>query len=106
MSETFVPSQEVARRAGVTYRQLDYWCSSDLFGDDKVGRGSGTRRRFTKVDVELATLLGEVSRSFPGRITTKFLLRVRDTWELQDRTYPIEVDLSDRASYVVKGPVE
>ncbi len=41
-------ANELARRAGVTYRQLDYWCRIGLLPD--TARGSGSARRFDASD--------------------------------------------------------
>lgn len=42
---------QVCREAGITYRQLDYWCRTGMLRPARGARGSGTRRLFDAVDV-------------------------------------------------------
>lgn len=44
-------SKLTAELAGITYRQLDYWCRQGLFGPEKQGLGSGHGRRFTPLEL-------------------------------------------------------
>ena len=45
-------SYEVCRLAGITYRQLDYWCRTRRVVPAIEARGSGSARRFTKRQVQ------------------------------------------------------
>jgi len=38
---------DVCRQAGITYRQLDYWCRIGAITPARQANGSGTQRRFT-----------------------------------------------------------
>lgn len=45
-------TKEVATLAGVTYRQVDHWCSKGVLGEDFAKPlGSGHSRTFTEEDV-------------------------------------------------------
>ena len=48
-------SEEAAERAGVTFRQLDYWCTQGIITPTKViglnAGGSGSRRRWSDEDI-------------------------------------------------------
>lgn len=53
---------EAARLAGVTYRQVHYWCSEGVLGPEhQRPLGSGTPRRLTAEDVRLLQAIGRVS---------------------------------------------
>lgn len=52
-------TDEVAATAGVTYRQLDHWVRSGIFGDG-MRSGSGHSRTWTRRDVTLAVTLGRL----------------------------------------------
>lgn len=43
-------SNEVALMAGVTYRQLDYWLRTGWLNIGGEAHGSGSRRRFSRVE--------------------------------------------------------
>lgn len=45
-------SLEVCRRAGITYRQLDYWCRTGVVEPLIDARGSGSQRRFTQAEAD------------------------------------------------------
>lgn len=50
----------MAEHTGATYRQLDYWVRSGILGAGLRG-GSGTKRRFTPVEFEIASALAELA---------------------------------------------
>lgn len=58
-------SVEVCGLAGVTYRQLDYWCRRGWLGDDEgsVGEGSGFARSFTVRQFEVACFMAMLVRA-------------------------------------------
>lgn len=62
-------SNEVSRLVGVTYRQLDYWCRTGLVRPHVVAHGSGSRRRWSKDDVERVRRLAIAARLCSGSIT-------------------------------------
>lgn len=51
-------SPEVCRRAGITYRQLDYWTRTGLVipSEDNIG-GSGHPREYADTDLALVMLI-------------------------------------------------
>lgn len=51
-------SEDVYTLADVTYRQLDHWCTNDVYGSHVVRLGSGRRREFTWDDVVVTYVLG------------------------------------------------
>lgn len=55
-------SAQLCELAGVTYRQLDYWCRSGLVHPAIAAAGHGSRRRWTAGDVAAVAELGEISR--------------------------------------------
>ena len=60
-------SQMAARAAGVTYRQLDYWCRQGYLPASTVeASGSGTRRRFTRQQVWQIATCGALMASTPA----------------------------------------
>lgn len=54
-------ASEVCRRAGVTYRQLDYWARRGFIPD--TGKGSGVPRQFTEADVDYITTFGRLVKA-------------------------------------------
>jgi len=51
-------STEVVRATGVSYRQLDYWCSSGLIVPSvRKGYGSGSPRLFSEDDLATVRLI-------------------------------------------------
>lgn len=52
---------EICRTAGITYRQLDYWCRHGYLGDTLRGQGSGRARPFKAHHIPLAWALGRLS---------------------------------------------
>lgn len=61
-SPLVLSSREVADLAGVTYRQLDYWCRTDLLTPSvSEARGSGSCRRFSLADAYATAALGRLA---------------------------------------------
>jgi len=60
-------SDEVRRRVGVSYRQLDYWARAGIVSPSIApAEGSGSRRRWAEIDVQrlmVAKLLREAGVS-------------------------------------------
>lgn len=54
-------STEVIARAGVTYRQLDYWCRTGVLSPVGNLRGSGSFRRWSIDDIEIVAALGRLA---------------------------------------------
>jgi DNA-binding transcriptional MerR regulator len=52
----YVSSPEAARLAGCTYRQLDYWCRTDVLRPAIEANGSGSRRGYSPRQVQLLAL--------------------------------------------------
>jgi hypothetical protein len=64
VSRTYSTVQAL-RHSGATYRQLDHWCTYDLFGEERRGAGSGNRRPpYTIEDVVVMGALARVSSAF------------------------------------------
>jgi len=56
-------STEMARLAGVTFRQVDYWTRSGLISPSvRDTRGSGTQRRFSDDDLVRLRVIAELLR--------------------------------------------
>lgn len=53
---------EACRRAGVTYRMLDYWCRTDVIVPAVPSRGSGSQRRFSAEQVRALAVVGRLSK--------------------------------------------
>lgn len=53
-------SQDVMHIAGVTYRQIDYWCNHGVVPGSVTRPGSGRRRRFTQAQVLDFIFLGHL----------------------------------------------
>lgn len=50
----------VAEAAGISNRQLDYWCRVGYLVACNNGRGSGISRDFTDIEVSVAIAMGEL----------------------------------------------
>ena len=61
-----VTGAALCRQAGITYRQLSYWCTCGLFGEELRTPGSGQSRRFWPGDVVAAAAMGRVTKAFAG----------------------------------------
>jgi DNA-binding transcriptional MerR regulator len=59
--DTGLTSAQMCRAAGVTYRQLDYWCREGLVRPAVEASGQGSRRRWSRADVGAVTALGAAS---------------------------------------------
>lgn len=59
--ERLLSSTEVLQRAGITYRQLDYWCRTGLLKPVEAMPGSGNAREFPDSEVRTATALGRLA---------------------------------------------
>ena len=57
---------QVCALAGITYRQLDYWCRVGLLRPERPARGSGSQRGFSTRETQVAWVLGQLSRLGPG----------------------------------------
>lgn len=56
-----VSAKHAAARAGITYRQLDYWCRTRLITPFVEASGQGSRRLFTERQVLTLTALGALA---------------------------------------------
>lgn len=62
-SPLVLSSREVADLAGVTYRQLDYWCRTDLLTPSVAeARGSGSWRKFSYRDALTVAAVGHLAQ--------------------------------------------
>lgn len=75
--ETF-SAPRTCELAHVTYRQLDYWVRTGLVVPSVEARGSGTRRRFSRRDVQIVAALGHVEIAFGIRPLLAAALRTVD----------------------------
>lgn len=55
-------AREAADLAGISYRQIDYWCRTDVFVPSVDAVGSGSRRGFTWPDVQRLAVLATLRR--------------------------------------------
>lgn len=62
MEAGLLSTEDLARLAGVSFRQLDHWYRRGVFGEAGV-IGSGFRRAWDPAVVPAVRLLGEMSRS-------------------------------------------
>lgn len=63
MADGWYSSPEAALMAGITYRELDYWCRRGAINpNDGASPGSGRPRRWTPTEVEWLIELGHVQR--------------------------------------------
>lgn len=70
-----------ARLAGITYRQLDYWCRTGLVWPTvRDANGSGSRRLFSADDVRLIALLGVLRGRAVGTADLTALVPVVTMW--------------------------
>lgn len=59
-------TREVCDAAGVSYRQLDYWCRLGLVRPSLAdATGSGSRRRWSTHDAAIVRVLGRVAGPVP-----------------------------------------
>lgn len=65
MTQAQLTSQDIIHGCpGLTYRKLDYWCKGGCFGPEHAVTGTGTRRRFTEGDLQVARVINRVSLAF------------------------------------------
>lgn len=64
-----LPGRVVAERAGVTYRQLDYWHRAGLYPDVPGGTGSGRSRLWAPRHVAVTALWAALHRLGAGYYT-------------------------------------
>lgn len=66
--------------AGISYRQLDYWCRTDRFAPSLSGaNGSGSNRRFSLRDVQALILMARMNEhGVPLDRASRVALRWRD----------------------------
>lgn len=57
-------ARDVVEIAGITYRQLDHWCTTGHLTPFKNAGGSGDTRRFLFSDVVVAATIGYWQRTF------------------------------------------
>lgn len=63
-SETGYRGVQVCRIAGITYRQLDYWCRIGLVEPSlAAAKGSGSQRLYTDLDLRVLLVIGHLLRS-------------------------------------------
>lgn len=72
-------SYEVARAAGITYRQLDYWLRRRVIKIDGLPQGSGMDRRFTR---EQADLICQVAQTYRQATDVIDSFRCGLLWEM------------------------
>ena len=56
---------QVCEHADLSYRQLNYWCASGYFPEQPRTMGSGTRRRFSDHEADVAVVLGALAAHVP-----------------------------------------
>jgi hypothetical protein len=56
----FFTAYETADRAGISYRQLDYWTREDVLWPRLRAQGSGSHRVFDAREVRVAQAVGEL----------------------------------------------
>jgi hypothetical protein len=57
-----IGSHELAAKAGISYRMLDYWCRTGLIHADRDTPGSGNARTYTDDQARLCVLLARLVR--------------------------------------------
>lgn len=56
----WITSIDVARRAGITYRQVDYWVRTGLLRPDNPHGGQGCPREWPIREVRIAEAMGQL----------------------------------------------
>lgn len=104
---------EAARLVGITYRQLDYWCRTNLVQPTQQSHGSGSRRGYnyrdlielrivkTMIDAGIylpaARKVMHVLRSYPDLdLTRSTLVFSQDTVRLCDQSELVEIISSEQ----------
>jgi len=60
LPDTYITSHDLARLAGITYRQLDYWTRTGLIHSPNTGANSGTLRIYPRTEIATACLLAQL----------------------------------------------
>ena len=80
-----VSTTDAARRAGITYRQLNYWIAYKAVRPAHGNGGSGNPYRMTETQVEHLIQIGHLYRLFDrldiGGLTIELIRRVWDSLE-------------------------
>lgn len=79
-SDVVYRAPQVCALAGVTYRQIDYWCRTGLLRPPVAARGSGSQRLFDVREAQVAWTLGRLSSLGPGFLVELGCLRDLDEW--------------------------
>lgn len=94
-------SYEVCELAGITYRQLDYWCRIGLIGpSSRMAHGSGSRRRYTAHDVCVVAVVGKLA---PFVRPTDQEVMVRHLAERHVLDWP-ELIVLDECGEIIENP--
>jgi len=78
--DTSYSTSEVCERTGASYRQLDYWCRSELIPGQGGPFGSGNHRRWTGAQIMRVQQLLRASR-----ISAMSLAELADWLDQMDR---------------------
>ena len=66
MTESF-STREAVRQAGLSYRRADYWVRTGAVAPTgQAANGSGSRRRWTELDVHRLTAISDVATALAG----------------------------------------
>jgi hypothetical protein len=79
-------TRDVADAAGVSYRQIDYWCRIGLVPGQENGGGPGSRRIFTREQAAVVALLNDVVLADRGRRLGDYRLVIADAVALACRS--------------------
>jgi len=66
LASPLLTGREVCALAGITYRQLDYWCRMDVLTPEVDAHGSGSRRAFTRPQARALAVCGRVAELAAG----------------------------------------
>lgn len=58
-----ITAADAARKARVSYRQLDYWTTHGLIRVKEANPGTGNRRRYTEREVRVLTLMARLVKA-------------------------------------------
>jgi len=84
----YVNTYAAARIAGITYRQLDYWCRQGIIEPTVGAVGSGSRREFSRDEVRLAWAMAQLrSLGAPFDVLAAVGRSLRWRGEWPDRIY-------------------
>lgn len=54
---------EILRRTGISYRQLDHWTRQGYLHPETPAKGCGTRREWTNDEIQVAARMAELVRA-------------------------------------------